>query len=89
MSVSMKDRKSVIYGEVERLRALLDRRDQQIEALEERFEAKLNTRPAPTRSALAAKFDARRDAARRFLAANPGRSSATLAEVVAFMEAQR
>ena len=30
MSVSMKDRRAVIYGEVERLRSLLDQRDQQI-----------------------------------------------------------
>ena len=30
MSVSMKNRKAVIYGEVERLRALLDQRDLQI-----------------------------------------------------------
>ena len=82
MSVSMRDTKAVIYGEVERLRHLLDARDREIESLRA-------ARPAPTRSALAAKFDARRDAARRFLAANPGRSSATLAEVVAFMEAQR
>lgn len=30
MSVSMKDRKSIIYAEVERLRALLDERDGQL-----------------------------------------------------------
>ena len=35
MSVSMKDRKAVIYGEVERLRALNDQLDQQLSAARE------------------------------------------------------
>lgn len=45
--------------------------------------------PAPARSAFAVKADARRVAARRILAANPGRRSVTLAEVDAYLEAQR
>jgi hypothetical protein len=35
MSVSSRDRKSVIYAEVERLRALLDRQEQQLRAQSE------------------------------------------------------
>lgn len=52
MSVSMKDRKAVIYGEVERLRALLDQQNAQIamqaetiRRLQER-EAKSEEQPA-------------------------------------------
>lgn len=45
MSVSMKDRKSVIYSEVERLRALLDQQDQRLRAQDEEI-ARLRAQPA-------------------------------------------
>lgn len=91
MSVSMKDRKTVIYGEVERLRDLLDRQSQEIERLKARVSALTasSPAPAPARSAFAIKAEARRAATRRILAANPGRRSVTLAEVDAYLEAQR
>ena len=38
MSVSARDRKAVIYSEVERLRALLDLKDQQLAAKDEEIE---------------------------------------------------
>ena len=53
MSVSMKDRRAVIYGEVERLRSLLDQRDQQIASQTEtirRRDAQLATRVAEVKS---------------------------------------
>ena len=91
MSVSMKDRKTVIYGEVERLRYLTDRQAQEIDRLKARVSALTasSPAPAPARSAFAVKADARRVAARQILAANPSRHSVTLAEVDAYLEAQR
>ena len=47
MSVSIRDRKSVIYSEVERLRALLDRQDQQLRAQSEELAQLRAQREAP------------------------------------------
>ena len=82
MSISRRDKKAVIYGEVERLRHLLDARDREIERLKARPSA-----PAPRpRGQLAAKWDARRAAALRYFEANPGANSVTAQDLVAFLE---
>ena len=59
MSVSARDRKSVIYSEVERLRQLLDRQTQQLRAQSEELERlRASAKPqAPERSERSSKLE--------------------------------
>lgn len=54
MSVSARDRKSVIYSEVERLRALLDLREQQLRAASQPRQARQAPELSERRTKLAA-----------------------------------